>query len=850
MSATRSITPTRRGVLHRDIKPGNIILGKHGETLVVDWGLAKATGRAEPSVGEQTIAPSSSGSSETLPGSALGTPAYMSPEQAAGDLDRLGPRSDVYCLGATLYCLLTAQPPFEGTISARSSAGSTPASFAHRGCRPTMDQALEAVCLKAMARNRPIATARRGLAEDVERWMADEPVTAYPEPWFRTLVRWLTRHRTGVTGVAAAVLAGVVGLSAVLAVQTRANAQLSASLTRETKAGKALVAANAELEDERAKAEKRFELAQKAIATFHTDVSEDMLLKNAEFKELRTKLLKKAAGFYDDLKNLLERQTDAKSRKALAAAYFQLAELTGKIGSIPEALAMHRKVLAIRRELAAVRGADVETRLNVARSLSALGSLLQRAGDTKEALSAVRDQRGLVAALEAESPTDAVRAQAAFGHERLGYIVGEQARLQQSTESPAAALESFREALAISQKLPETGQYDLSGQGLTSTLELQAIISANMGEFLFQTGKLAGALDSCRTASGIAEKLANANPANMSVQRLLALSYHNIGHVLRRMGKPTEALEAHGKALAIVQKLTEAKPAVAGYQMYLAGSYNNIGLALSESGKLSDALEAQSKALAIRQRLVDANPAVAEFQTDLWWCRDEIRGLLMRADKPADALVACRKELAIQENLVAENPTVTDFRNRLAYSHNNLGNLLVATGRPKESESEYRAAVGLYQKLAAENPAVTEFRSRLADSHNNLGNLLSSTDKPTEAEAEHRKGLAIRLKLIDDNPSVVDFRRDLALDYLRAASLQAWFAQEKELSSTCEKLLALAKDTNDAVVADRAAKPCCLRLADQERRERAGSRPSRGRTWRGFRVSDLCADGPRHGGIP
>ncbi len=131
-----------RGVIHRDIKPANIILGRHGETLVIDWGLAKAVGRDDPTVGEQTLTPSSSGgSSETVPGSALGTPAYMSPEQAAGDLDRLGPRSDVYSLGATLYCLLIGKPPFEATTSAPFSAPSGPARSPGRpsgACRSTI----------------------------------------------------------------------------------------------------------------------------------------------------------------------------------------------------------------------------------------------------------------------------------------------------------------------------------------------------------------------------------------------------------------------------------------------------------------------------------------------------------------------------------------------------------------------------------------------------------------------------------------------------------------------------------------------------------------------------------------
>ncbi len=206
-----------RGVLHRDIKPGNIIVGKHGETLVVDWGLAKPLGRVEPGsdTGERTLVPSSaSGSAETLPGSALGTPAYMSPEQARGELDRLGPRSDVYSLGATLYCLLTGRPPFEGDDIGELLRKVQRGEFARpRQLDPSIDKALEAVCLKAMATKPEDRYAScRGLAEDLERWTADEPVSAWAEPWTRTLLRWLTRHRTGVTAAAAAVLVGVVGL--------------------------------------------------------------------------------------------------------------------------------------------------------------------------------------------------------------------------------------------------------------------------------------------------------------------------------------------------------------------------------------------------------------------------------------------------------------------------------------------------------------------------------------------------------------------------------------------------------------------------------------------------------------
>ena len=221
-----------RGVIHRDIKPANIIVGKHGETLVVDWGLAKATGKSDPEMGERTLMPSSaSGSMETLPGAAMGTPAYMSPEQAAGELERLGPASDVYCLGATLYCLLTGKPPFGGDdIGALLRAVNQGDFPPPRQLDARIDKALEMICLKAMARKAPDRyQSAKALADDVERWLADEAVTAWREPWTVQARRWIARNRSLVGAVVIAAPVAIVSLSTIVAHESLTNGQLAAN---------------------------------------------------------------------------------------------------------------------------------------------------------------------------------------------------------------------------------------------------------------------------------------------------------------------------------------------------------------------------------------------------------------------------------------------------------------------------------------------------------------------------------------------------------------------------------------------------------------------------------------------
>jgi serine/threonine-protein kinase len=710
-----------RGVLHRDIKPGNVIVGRYGETLVVDWGLAKATGKSDPSAGERTLQPSStSGSAETLPGSAMGTPAYMSPEQAEGDLDRLGPRSDVYSLGATLYCLLTGQPPLEGgDIAAILRAAQRGEFRPPRIIDASIDRALEAVCLKAMAlKPEDRYSSCRALAEDLERWTADEPVTAWREPLPSRARRWVRRNRTAVTAAAVAVVVAMVGMASVLAVQTKANSDLKAANldlananARTTQANAGLQAANERERASRDSAQRRFELARQAIEQYYTGASEDVLLKQPELKALRAKLLTTCLGFYKKLQAELASSDDPATRAELAAAYARVGEIVGQVGSEVDAREAYGRAIAIREALAHAEPAAAGARRELAALLEKLGLL--------EVLIAGRRAEGIRKLEQAIALREAIAA----GHS--GDV-------------------DDRRAIAASHRMIASAQFEM--------------------------GDAAECLRSLEQARSIAEQLVSDHPAVATFRHELAKIHWSLAARRQLAGRLAEAFSSQREAVTLLERLVSEHPDNIDYRQELGKALSIAGSMRNHASRPSEALSFFERALEIQKRLAADYPTATLHQYELARLHMLIGRSRQDLGRPAEALGSLQWAAARLERLIADQPAIAVYKDNLAFTQLYIGQAQAGLGRLAEARRALERAIEHHQGVSTVvdlyNLACAESRlSALFPSDPAGGTDVARTDREAHAE---RAVAALRRAVAAGYGDLAHMRIDPDLDPIRS----------------------------------------------------------------------------------
>jgi tetratricopeptide (TPR) repeat protein len=675
-------------VIHRDLKPANVMVGGFGEVQVMDWGLAKVlTPAAAPAAAGgdpgATVAGTlirgsdtdGAGGACTQTGSILGTLAYMPPEQAAGEVGKVDQRSDVFGLGAMLAVILTGQPPYAGDDAEAVRVMAIRGDLA--ACRARLDGCgagpeLVALCKRCLAfapEERPrdagavaeevaglrAAAEERARAAETERVAAEARAAEQ-----RRKRRW---QLAAAGAVVLALLAGLGGLGAFLRAQARANAELRAANRRE---------------------HERFELALDAVKTFHTGVSEDALLKEEEFKGLRERLLREAARFYGKLQGMLEGQPDPSSQQALAESYSLLADLTHKVGSREEAIAVQRQALALRRQLAArgEPGADLE----VARSLLALADYLTADGASKEAGTSVEEALGLA---EAAGPSDEAQAVLADSHAWLGEASWHRREWKEF-------LHHAEQALAIRQRLAD------ADRGNTSLRQKLAESHNAVGIALRNLERFPEASRAYQTAIAIYETETRANPGDASLHDWLAKTHNNKAFLLNAMERPGEAASELAKAVEVEQRAIGANPAVGSYKNNQAFFSKNLGDVLKKLGRSEEALQAYRNASTTLQPLADAHPTAVTYRANLARSHAAAGSVLVVLGRPAEAVPELDKAMLVYRKMAS--PDKTWWRSELADAVRHRGIALQKLGRPGDAVAAYREAIALLEKLPKPEP--------------------------------------------------------------------------------------------------------------------------------------------------
>lgn len=796
-----------RGIIHRDLKGQNVVLGDFGEHIVLDWGLAKRVGPdparppapqpvaateamasdrlapeaatavtcAAPGLDDNlmlpeapddatspgTYSPSGAGSGTgsngrapasghngsvggpvgsaagrevpesgagpegTMQGQLLGTPAYMAPEQAKARHDLVDRRTDIYGLGAILYEILTGRPPF---VAPRTSE------IIRKVCHeeptpprlivPTVAPGLEAVCLKAIRKEKADRyQSAAELAQEVRRYLADEPVLAYAEPWTQKAMRWARRHRTR---VAAAV--------ATLAVATIALACSSWIIS-----------------GERREAETQGEQARQAV---HLLAKGADIAFDDQLDPMQKEILENALAYYAKFTSRASGKPEV--RLEHGQAWRQMGDLERKLGRLAESEAAYGKAIGLLEPLAAAdAGAGavaIEARRSLARTRTLLGDLLVRRMTDK-------------------------------GRADLLYRQALEAQLALAGAGQDAEKDRNRNLAA----LPASDDLLRLGETYRSQGELQRL-----------DGKFAEARATYGQAIAELKRALAINARNPEARNELAASYEASGVVERELNEPAAAERDYRRAIELLEKLVAECPTVSRHREVLAKACNNLGWLLQEAGRPAEAEKFLRREVALARRLTEDYPDRTE-------CRRELaRGLYILGDvlllqgQIAEAEPFVREAVAVNSANHARSPEDVLIRLQLAIAQHDLGQILMRQGKAEAALDSFEAARKVHEELARESPGQPRYRLHLADTLDSIALALSTLGRPG-MDAAFQSASQTYEKLVDEHPENVDYRIHRVTSLRNQGAVLADTGKPEKAEAVLKTALALldARDAQD-----------------------------------------------------
>ncbi len=670
----------QRGVLHRDLKPGNILIESSDNGLqprIADFGLAAISDQLN----------------FTNTGDMIGTPAYMSPEQASAENQTIGPGTDIYALGAVLYELLTGRSPFSGLpilelLPAISRRDPDPP----RSINPSIPKDLEAVCLKCLEKKPSdrYVTALE-LQADLNRFLDGEPVVARRiTPLQRS---WRRVQQNPIVSLISAACLVLLFIS--LVTTTWGWISTSRALKREQVA---------------------VEETQATVDRYFTDVSENELLDAPGLSPLRQKLLNNALEHYETV--VARYRDDPDIAEELAMTYFRIGKIQHELGEYELAIGSFESTRNLLNEL------NLESSLplfqsEITRRMGQASAKLGRVDEAKVQYSnAIESQRGLLE----NSPADSeVRHQ-------LAKSLKSKLVLQNDIGDFAGAVESGDEAISLNLGLLVDSPDD------TGYRRELAGVYLNQSNSFAKKGDLPLAIETVEQGILLFRSLSKhrANSVSDLDGLSTALSIRARQHLLQREFESAQILLDEARELNEMSVLFfPQNEEYLKHRLHLSGQ---LGFCYSATGKPDQAIELIRENISTLQGLMKRSPENRQYQFELGVAQMNLGSTLAQhSDNPDAALAMLRDAEANLTAFIADNPDFFQGAMLFSFCKLNLSAALNESGDYTQALEKADSAIDLMESLAKQKPGVPQIEQNLAGGFFNRAQALENLGRTDEA---------------------------------------------------------------------------------------------------------------------